>query len=82
MHDEYIVAITEGAKGFSESRLPGRFWVEFFPILQYIPARVPGAAARKFGAHYKPFVDYVRNSAFDEIKETMVSSLSSFILEK
>ena len=81
MNDEYITAVKEGARGFSESRLPGKFWVEFLPFLKHVPAWVPGTAARKFGAYFRPYVERVRNDAFDEVKNVCVRSPSCIQIE-
>ena len=72
MHDPYISTAREAVEAFSSSRLPGKFWVDFLPVLKYVPVWVPGAAARKFGAHFKPIVDNLRDGPSDAVKEELV----------
>lgn len=69
----YIIAGQEAIEGLDTARAPGAYLTEFVPILKYIPAWVPGAAARKLGNYYKPIVDKMRDEPYDEIKEDVVS---------
>ncbi|THG94643.1 hypothetical protein EW026_g6867 [Hermanssonia centrifuga] len=69
MDDDYIHLARHSIEGFSQSRVPGAFWVESIPILKYIPSWVPGASATKFGARYKPFVDEMRDRPFRTVRD-------------
>lgn len=69
----YIVAGQESIHGLVKARAPAAYLTEFVPILKYIPAWVPGAAARKLGQYYKPIVYKMRDEPFDEVKVDVVS---------
>ena len=72
MSDKYIILSQKAVEGTSISRVPGRFWVEFFPILRYIPAWVPGSSARKVGELYKPVVSAMINEPYEKVERDMV----------
>lgn len=71
--DEYINVASAAAEIVHVSRTPGKFWVDFVPLLKYIPAWVPGAAAKKFGARSLPVVQKMVNQPFDMVKNNTVS---------
>ncbi|KAI0770060.1 cytochrome P450 [Fomes fomentarius] len=71
--NEIIRVIDDALEGAAQARVPGRFLVDFFPPLQYVPAWVPGAGFQKSFARWRdasarlknaPFVQ--RNTAFTE----------------
>ncbi|KAK7678460.1 hypothetical protein QCA50_018520 [Cerrena zonata] len=87
LRDEYVVMAQKALEGVSLGTVPGKFWVEFFPILRHIPSWVPGNSAGKMADHYKPIVEFMRNKPFDEIKQGMmngnvVPSIASSLIER
>jgi hypothetical protein len=75
MNDEYIKAAVESMDALSESRVSGKFWVDFLPWLRYIPSWVPGTAAVRFGAYWRPKIEKMINKPFDAVMQGTVSSL-------
>ena len=71
MDDEYIKLAVQSMNVFSESRVTGRYWVEFMPFLKYIPPWVPGAAAAKYGAQWLPEVREMVDRPFNLIKQQL-----------
>ncbi|KAI0698607.1 CyP450 monooxygenase [Cytidiella melzeri] len=71
MDDEYITSATQGQHVLNESRIPGKYWVDFMPILQYVPSWVPGAAAVKYCARWRPSVLNMIDRPFDAIKNAV-----------
>jgi hypothetical protein len=71
--DQYVQRAVNALQGFNESKTPGRFWIEFMPILKYVPSWVPGASAIKFGNKWRPKVDEMVNIPFDAVKNGTVS---------
>ncbi|KAI0092433.1 CyP450 monooxygenase [Irpex rosettiformis] len=71
MDDEYIRMAIESMDAFSESRVSGRYWIDFMPFLRHIPSWVPGAAAVKLGARWHPVVEEMINKPFDAIKQQL-----------
>ncbi|KIJ41713.1 hypothetical protein M422DRAFT_229524 [Sphaerobolus stellatus SS14] len=52
-NDPYIKIIERAQAAFSESVKPGRFLVETFPFLQYIPSWVPGAGFKRLAKQWR-----------------------------
>ncbi len=73
MNDRYVHLARQSVEAINESRKPGAFWLDYFPILKHVPAWVPGAAGKKLGRMYKPIVEEVRDRAFDAVKNDVVS---------
>lgn len=72
----YIAAGQQSIEGLDTARSLGVYWTEFLPVLKYIPAWMPGAAARKLGNFYKPIVAKMREEPFDAVIADVVSSHS------
>ena len=70
--DEYILREERAGPTFGQSKVPGAFWVDSFPLLRYVPAWMPGASARKFGAQCKPLVMELRDQPFRAVVQNMV----------
>ncbi|KAK7678470.1 hypothetical protein QCA50_018530 [Cerrena zonata] len=87
LRDEYVVAAQKALEGVSLGSVPGKFWVEFLPILRHIPSWVPGNYAGKMAEHYKPVVEFMRSKPFDGIKQDMINgnvppSIASSLIER
>ena len=41
--DPYISIAEEVLNGIVQAGIPGSFWVDLFPVLQYVPSWFPGA---------------------------------------
>ena len=76
--DAYVLRVENVGESFGESKVPGAFWVDTFPLLRHIPAWMPGAAARKFGARYKPVTLAVKDEPFDTVKREMVRTYLAY----
>ena len=74
LEDEYVRFAHLGGQGFSEAMVPGAYWVEFLPFLRHIPSWVPGTSARKLAEKYFPYVYYIRDKPYFEVKAAMVST--------
>ena len=57
--------------------VPGRYWVEFFPFLRFVPAWVPGAGFQKDFAKWRHAAEWVRNVMLQKTKNGMVCHLCS-----
>ena len=51
--DPYISIAEEVLNEAMEARIPGAFWVDFFPILKYVQSWFPGAGFQKKAAHVR-----------------------------
>ncbi|KAI1790103.1 CyP450 monooxygenase [Ganoderma leucocontextum] len=65
-HDEALALAMEGVKIFTEAFVPGKYLVESFPILKYIPPWFPGAGFRREAARWRRTYELVRNKSFDK----------------
>lgn len=54
---------------------PGRFLVETFPFLRYVPEWFPGAGFQRIFAECKMANDYLKHALFDETKAVLVSCI-------
>ena len=72
--NEYVKLSLISAESFIQSKAFGKFWVDFLPVLKYIPSWVPGAAAAKYGAWCRPIVEETVNKPFSSIESGEVSS--------
>lgn len=73
MEDEYLELIAKASEYFVEGLSLGKFWVNFIPILKYVPPWVPGAAAAKYGAESRPVVKEMAEKPFRDIQSGVVS---------
>ena len=71
--DDYVRLAQEAVYGLSVTFVPGKFWAEYFTILQYLPTWLPGTSFRKATDYYRPIVEEMRNRPYDKIQADMVS---------
>ncbi|KAI0752766.1 cytochrome P450 [Daedaleopsis nitida] len=69
--DKYIGIIDTAQEGVSQGLVPGRFLVEFFPILRYVPAWVPGAGYQKMFAKWQAAGHALKTLPFCALKAAM-----------
>ena len=71
--DDPLILLTEEAiSGISEATIPGAFWVDFFPILKYVPSWFPGAGFQKKAAHWSQINASMVQKPFDYVKDQFV----------
>ena len=73
MDDEYMKLTLESIDGFVESKVLGKFWVDFLPFLKYLPTWFPGASSVKYGARFRPLTEEMLDRPFREIQSGVVS---------
>ena len=69
----YVLLAENALDSVRRMCIPGAFLAETLPFLKYVPACLPGGAARRFATKYKPVVQAMRNEPFEEVKQAMVS---------
>ena len=72
-HDEALALAYEGTEIFLQAFVPGRFLVESFPVLRFVPTWFPGAGFRKTAAVWRRTYETIRHKAFDGTVAMMVS---------
>ncbi|KAH8103605.1 CyP450 monooxygenase [Cristinia sonorae] len=66
--DEYVTLAKVAVEALSQAVIPGACWVEYMPILKYIPSWVPGTASMKLAEKYLPYVTKMKDQPYSEVK--------------
>jgi len=69
--DPYISIAEDAMQGLAEVGIPGAFWVDFLPILKYVPSWFPGAGFQKKAAYWKKLNHTMADTPFDHVKEQL-----------
>ena len=70
--DPYISIAEEVVNGATEAGIPGAFWVDFFPILKYVPSWFPGASFQKKAERVKKATNTITEKPFRHVQEQLV----------
>ena len=60
---------------------PGRWLVDFFPWMKYIPSWVPGAGFKRWATHVRKLRTELTDKPFNDSKFAMVKSQHNFFLD-
>lgn len=71
--NEYIHLAENAIIGFNAAAQPGRFLVDSFSPLRYVPAWMPGADFQRLAAHWKEVGLQMLNKPFDAVKSAVAS---------
>ncbi|KAK7685162.1 hypothetical protein QCA50_011525 [Cerrena zonata] len=87
LQDEYIQLASTIVQAIAVVSVPGKFLVEFFPLLRYIPSWLPGAYFQKYAESIREAASQMRNAPFDTVKKKMADgkagpSMTADLLEK
>lgn len=72
--DEYVKTAQMAMEGHSIAHIPGVHWVEYMPILKYIPSWVPGATFKKLVEKYRPYTKRMVSRPYQEMRKAVVSA--------
>ncbi|KAJ3555937.1 hypothetical protein NM688_g2303 [Phlebia brevispora] len=75
--DEFVSLSRKAVECLVISRLPGVFWVEYFPWLRHLPSWLPFSSARRFAAQYRHLVDTAHHKAFDALQDTATNKAAA-----
>ena len=70
--DPYISIAQVVMNGASEAGNPGAFWVDFFPILKYVPSWFPGAGFQRKAARWREATNTMAEKPFRHVQEELV----------
>jgi len=70
--DPYISLAEEALNGVAEAAILGAFWVDLFPVLEYVPSWFPGAGFQKKAAHWREVNEYLTEKPFCYVQEQLV----------
>lgn len=71
-NDPYVEAAEISVQALLEALIPGAFFVDFIPIMKYIPHWIPGASFKQRARRWRRWVDRMRNLPFDALLKSMV----------
>ena len=82
--DPYISIAEEALNGAAQAGIPGAFWVDFLPLLKYVPSWFPGAGFQKKAARWRRAINAMTENPFSHVQEQLVIYNVSFFffLEK
>jgi len=71
--DELVQLIEDGLKIIAELSVPGKFWVEFFPILRFVPEWFPGAGFKRLARESGKELNKIDEIPFEWARRQIVS---------
>ncbi|KAK7047328.1 hypothetical protein VNI00_006559 [Paramarasmius palmivorus] len=66
--DSVIDMADRALEGFVAAAVPGTFWVDYLPVLKYVPSWFPGASFKRKAREWAKNVDEMLNVPFDIVK--------------
>ncbi|KAF7330208.1 O-methylsterigmatocystin oxidoreductase [Mycena venus] len=69
--DEYVALADRALAGISAAGNFGTFCVDYFPLLKYVPAWLPGAKFKREGLKWRRLSSRLLNYAFDSVKQKL-----------
>ena len=74
MDDPFVTEIQDAIVSFNQMKVPGRFWVNVFPILGRLPRWFPGVTFHQYCEQHKPSVAAVKEHPFSQTMQDMVGA--------
>ncbi|KAJ7060794.1 cytochrome P450 [Mycena amicta] len=83
-NDPYVHLAEEAVRTLSDAGVPGKYLVDAFPVLKYIPSWMPGATFKRDAARWRVFARGIADAPFEETKRQMAFGIapSSFVADK
>ncbi|KAF9444944.1 cytochrome P450 [Macrolepiota fuliginosa MF-IS2] len=87
LDNQYIKTAQEAVEGFADAAMPGRYLVDTFPIMKYIPSWFPGAGWKRKANRGRHVIQKVCDGPFYLVKEqiqagTATPSMATTLIEK
>ena len=70
--DPYISIAEEALTRAAEAGIPGAFWVDWFPILRYVPSWFPGAGFQRKAERVRETSNTMAEKPFRHVQEQLV----------
>lgn len=70
--DPYTSIAEKVLNGVGEAGIPGAFWVDYFPILKYVPSWFPGAGFERKEARVREATNTMAEKPFRHVQEQLV----------
>lgn len=72
-NDEYVAIAEAGLAAFSTVLVPGKYLVELFPVLRFLPGWIPGVQFKRDASVAKVAAHRLRDVAWERTLAAMVS---------
>lgn len=72
-NDKYLHTAEEAIAAFNLAFMPGRYLVETFPSMRFLPTWFPGAKFKREAAEWRPAILSMRNQPWDDGMKAIVS---------
>ncbi|KAK7052824.1 hypothetical protein VNI00_004143 [Paramarasmius palmivorus] len=73
--DSVIDMAERALESFVTAAVPGTFWVDYLPVLKYIPSWFPGASFKRKAREWAKDVDEMLNMPFDIVKSNLTKGI-------
>ncbi|KAF4605998.1 hypothetical protein EYR38_000043 [Pleurotus pulmonarius] len=73
--DPYINVVEQALQGLIQAIVPGRFLVETFPIMKYIPEWMPGAKFQRLAKEWRELATRVVMDPFKKVKQDIANGI-------
>jgi len=81
--DPYIAGAERAVQGVVEGFTPGKFWIDFLPVLKYVPAWMPGAGFQRKAAKWKVDALALRDVPWDNaVRDGLYTPVSVKLTER
>ncbi|KAK7442489.1 hypothetical protein VKT23_016087 [Stygiomarasmius scandens] len=70
--DPYVISADRALDGFVHAAIHGTFWVDYFPLLKYVPSWIPGASFQRKAKEWKEYALAMVSKPYQEVKSQMV----------
>ena len=70
--DPYISIAEQVMNSGSKAAIPGAFWVDFLPLLKYVPSWFPGAGFQRKAAYWRKDLNTMAEKPFRHVQEQLV----------
>ncbi|CAL1703243.1 unnamed protein product [Somion occarium] len=74
-HNKHLVEAEAWQHGFNQAIQPGHFWVDYLPILKYVPAWFPGASFKRKALRWRQHMYNARDGPFNEAKAALAAGM-------
>ena len=82
VNTDYVAVAQKALEGVIYAVVPGKFWVEYLPILRFIPSWVPGANFKQFTEYYQPAVRQMVQWPFKAVQNALVRYVRHFVFDQ
>ncbi|KAK1232043.1 hypothetical protein PQX77_004826 [Marasmius sp. AFHP31] len=75
-NDPYLKMLYKAVEGIVPAMNHGSFWVDYFPVLKYVPAWVPGASFKKKAQEYDACLAELKETPWGWVKQGAAAGIA------